>query len=310
MRGKIAVPTCFSHAGTNPEPLEVVVQKPAPASAVTFRRFVAEDAAAAHQLSLSVRWPHRLQDWKFIQGLGAGFVAEDASGLIGTAMCWSHGADHASLGMVIVSGERQGQGIGRKLMDMVLGEIGERAVLLHATPAGLPLYENMGFVRTGEVHQHQGTVFESRLIALQPGERIRPVGARDLSRLADLGTRATGMPRRTVLTALQDVAEGVVIDRYDEIIGFAMLRRFGHGYAIGPVVAPDIERAKALISHWAGSYAGSFMRIDVTGKSGLSAWLNELGLVQIDTVVSMVRGEAPLEDKNIHQFAVTSQALG
>jgi len=201
-----------------------------------------------------VRWPHRLDDWRFMLRLGAGFVAEDGDGIVGTAMCWSHGTEFASLGMVIVDAGRQGQGIGRKLMSMVMNELGNRNVLLHATEAGKPLYEKMGFRQTGEIHQHQGTVFKSPLMPLQPGERIRPLGSRDGARLAALGARAAGMPRNTVLAAMQDVAETVVIDRYDEVIGCAMLRRFGHGYAIGPVIAPDIDRAKALISHWTGTY--------------------------------------------------------
>lgn len=281
------------------------------ATATRYRRITADDAEAAHRLSLSVRWPHRQQDWEFILRLGAGFVAEDESGaVIGTAMCWSHGAEYGSLGMVIVDGAHQGKGIGRKLMQMVLTELGERNVLLHATAAGKPLYETLGFKACGEIHQHQGTVFKPPLMPLQPGERIRPLGARDGTRLAALCARAAGMPRATVLAALQDVAEAVVIDRYDDIIGCAMLRRFGHGYAIGPVIAPDIDRAKALISHWTGTYGGAFLRIDVTGWSGLGPWLNELGLVQVDSVVAMARGEAPVGDPSARQFAIISQALG
>jgi len=268
------------------------------------------DVEAAHKLSLSVRWPHRLQDWKFIQRLGAGYVAEDADGIVGTVMCWSHGAEFASVGMVIVAAGWQGKGIGRKLMTMVMAELGKRAVLLNATASGLELYRRLGFAPIGEICQHQGTVFESKLIPLQPGERIRPLGARDGARLAALGARAAGMPRATVLKALLEEAEGVVIDRYDEVIGCAMLRRFGHGYAIGPVIAPDIERAKALVSHWTGTYAGSFVRIDVPAASGLSPWLNELGLVQVDTVVTMVRGEPPLADAGMRLFAIVNQALG
>ncbi len=279
------------------------------ATAVSYRRITDNDAEAAHRLSLSVRWPHRLDDWRFMLRLGAGFVAEDGEGIVGTAMCWSHGTEFASLGMVIVDAARQGQGIGRKLMSMVMHELGNRNVLLHATEAGKPLYEKMGFRQTGEICQHQGTVFKSPLMPLQPGERIRPLGSRDGARLAALGARAAGMPRNTVLAAMQDIAETVVIDRYDEIIGCAMLRRFGHGYAIGPVIAPDVDRAKALISHWTGTYSGAFLRIDVTGWSGLSPWLTELGLVQVDSVVAMVRGEAPLADAGVRQFAVISQAL-
>jgi hypothetical protein len=42
---------------------------------------------AAHKLSLSVLWSHRLEDWKFIQELGECIIAECESGIIGTIMC-------------------------------------------------------------------------------------------------------------------------------------------------------------------------------------------------------------------------------
>ncbi|HEY1149963.1 MAG TPA: GNAT family N-acetyltransferase [Pseudoduganella sp.] len=273
------------------------------------------DVPAAHQLSLAVRWPHRLEDWQFVQRLGAGYVAEaegpDGQPVItGTALCWSHGTEFASIGMVIVSPDWQGQGIGKKLMSLALGELGKRTVLLHATEAGKALYESYGFSAFGTVHQHQGTVFKTPLLQLPVGERIRPMGARDAAKIAALAGRAAGMPRATVLSALQNVAEGVVIDRYDEMVGFALLRRFGHGYAIGPVVAPDIERAKALIAHWTGTYGGAFLRIDVNAESGLSPWLTELGLVQVDSVLTMSRGEPPLNDPGMKVYGLISQALG
>lgn len=282
---------------------------------VSYRRMTEADVPAAHQLSLAVRWPHRIEDWQFVQALGAGYVAEIDSPegplMVGTALCWSHGATFASIGMVIVSPDYQGQGIGKKLMSLVLGELGgQRTVLLHATEAGKGLYESYGFEAFGAVHQHQGTVFRTPLIQLPVGERIRPLGSRDAAKIAALGARAAGMPRATVLAALQDVAEGVVIDRYDEVIGFALLRRFGHGYGIGPVVAPDIERAKALIAHWTGTYGGAFLRIDVNENSGLSPWLTELGLVQVDSVLTMARGEPPLCDPGMKLFGLISQALG
>lgn len=277
---------------------------------VAYRRMNEQDLEGAHRLSQSLRWPHRLQDWQMNHRLGMGYVAEAADAVVGTIMCWSHGTEFASIGMVIVSPEWQGQGIGRKLMTMAMAELGERNVILSATAAGKPLYQGLGFNSIGAISQHQGSVFQSKLIALSPGERIRPLGARDGARLAALCARAAGMPRATVLATLMEVAECVVIDRYDEMIGCAMLRRFGLGYAIGPVIAPDIERAKALISHWTGTYAGAFVRIDVPAASGLGPWLDGLGLLQVDTVTTMLRGEAPLTDSSMRQFAIINQALG
>lgn len=280
-------------------------------NAIQYRRMTADDLPAAHKLSLSVLWPHRLEDWKFIHELGEGIVAEDESGIIGTMMCWVHGPDFASLGMMIIAPAYQRTGVGRELASRVLKQVGDRTLLLHATAGGVKFCESFGFEQTGWVHQHQGSVFRTPFVPLGAGERIRPISPRDEPALADMSRRAVGMPRATVLKHLMDVANIVAIDRYGELVGFAALRKFGHGYVIGPVVAPDVERAKALIAHWAGTHAGSFVRLDVPGSSGLSPWLTEMGLVQAEaTVHTMARGEPPRPDPSVTRFALLSQSIG
>ena len=279
--------------------------------AVHYRRMTADDVPAAYRLSLSVLWPHQFDDWKFIQELGEGIVAENEAGVIGTVMCWLHGGDYASLGMLLVAPGQRRKGIARALVSRMLKETGDRTVLLHATAGGVPLLEDAGFVQTGWVHQHQGTVFRAPLVPLGAGERIRPINARDEPALADLSRRAYGMPRSTVLKQLMKVAQFVAIDRYGELIGFAALRKFGHGYVIGPVIAPDAERARALIAHWAGTRAGAFVRVDVPGSSGLSPWLTGIGLVQVEqTVHVMARGVPPGTAPAVTRFALLSQSLG
>ncbi len=278
---------------------------------IRYRGMTAADIPAAHKLSIAVLWPHRLQDWKFVHELGTGIVAEDDTGVVGTAMCFAYGSDYASLGMIIVAPERQGLGIGRELASRMLKEVGNRTVLLHLTLEGVRMCEGLGFTQTGTVHQHQGTVYRAPVVALGAEERIRPVGSRDDAALAELASRASGIPRRTVIKHLLSVAKCVAIDRYGELIGFAALRKFGLGYVIGPVVAPDIDRAKALIAHWAGTHAGSFVRVDVPGKYDLSPWLTEMGMMQVDkTVPTMVRGEVPQPDPAMTQYAILSHSLG
>jgi GNAT superfamily N-acetyltransferase len=280
-------------------------------SAVQYRRMTVDDLPAAHRLSLSVLWPHRLEDWKFVHALGEGFVAEDPSGVIGTVMYWLHGQQYASAGMMIVDPVHRNKGIGHELVARILRETGDRTVLVHATLGGMKFCESFGFVRTGWVHQHQGSVFRAPFVPLGEGERIRPISSRDEPALAELSRRAVGMPRATVLKHLMEVADIVAIDRYGELTGYAALRKFGHGYVIGPVVAPDVERAKALIAHWAGSRAGSFVRVDVPDTSGLSPWLTDMGMVQVEaTVPVMVRGDLPRPDPAMTRYALLSQSLG
>jgi hypothetical protein len=125
-----------------------------------------------------------------------------------------------------------------------------------------------------------------------------------------LDAAAAGMPRASLIAALLAQAEGVILDRDGEPVGFALFRRFGRGYAIGPVIAPTITGAKALISHWMASNPGMFIRIDVPGDSGLSEWLDDLGLVDVGPVVTMVRGPMPDRAAAPRTWAIVSQALG
>ena len=275
----------------------------------TYRPMNENDLPAAHALSQAVRWPHRLEDWQFVQRLGTGFVAEEDGALIGTGLCWKQGGQHGSLGMIIVSQEHQGKGIGRKLMNLVLEELGERCVLLNATAAGQPLYESLGFEVTGALYQHQGTLAALAPIPLVRGETIRPAEPGDLAQMIALANRASGMARGEVLKQLVAVAEGAVLERDGEVAGFSIMRSFGRGHVIGPLVAPDGERAKALIAYWAGAYAGAFVRMDVTGASGLGVWLAQAGLAQVDTAVIMARNGAPAQDQAVQQFAIVNQAL-
>ncbi|WP_321783940.1 GNAT family N-acetyltransferase [Paraburkholderia sp. J94] len=283
-----------------------------------YRRFSADDIDAAHGLSVAVRWPHRPEDWRFAYEAGTGFVAVDNDVVIGTALCWKFGADRATLGMVIVSPDQQGRGIGRKLMELVLEELGERVTFLHATPAGQPLYEKLGFAACGGLTQHQGTVEQAPAVVLPQGETLRAVTPADLPTLVDLASRGCGLDRSATLPALLAVAQGgVVLERDGAITGFALARRFGRGYAIGPVVAAPSDndvRAKALVSHWLTQHVGGFVRIDVPAGAGIESWLPTVGLVPVDSVVKMVRNASAAQhsgepDAAWRAYGIINQAM-
>ncbi|SKD02293.1 GNAT family N-acetyltransferase [Paraburkholderia hospita] len=299
---------------STPEPLSAL-SKLSTLSTATFRPFTPDDIAAAHALSLEVKWPHRADDWRLVADAGGGFVALSGDRIVGTALCWKYGENGASLGMVIVSPDQQGRGIGRELMERLLDMLGGRTTVLHATPAGQPLYEKLGFRAIGTINQHQATDFRVPQIVLKPGEQLRPLQAADTPRLIDLATRASGLDRSALLPALLDVARGVALERDGEMLGFALLRPFGRGHAIGPVVVENsadesTRRAQVLIAQCLAANAGAFTRIDTAGDSGLTPWLEELGLKCVDTVIKMSRNGTPSSDPSVEQFAIVNQALG
>ena len=283
---------------------------PTAADGVVLRPLLATDLEAAHALSLRVHWPHRLADWQLSFQFGSGLAAERDGELVGTALSWRWGAGHATIGLVIVDPRCQGRRIGYRLMEALLADLPGRSVLLHATTDGRGLYERLGFVRTGEVRQHQGTALPAPLVALEAGWRLRPSSQNDTAALATLDAQARGMPRTALITALQSNVDTVVLDHDGQARGFAMLRRFGRGLSLGPVVAPDADGAKALIAHLVGLNAGKFVRIDVDFDSGLTEWLETLGLLRVDAPTVMVRGAVPASVDGVKGFALVNQALG
>jgi predicted N-acetyltransferase YhbS len=267
------------------------------------------DLPEAQALSLAVAWPHRLEDWAFALSLGEGIAFEMGGRLVGTAMTWPLGEAWGALGMVIVAPELQGRGFGRQLMEAAVAQLGARGIQLHATPAGEPLYRSFGFAPSATIRQHQGAAFSLGFVPPRAGERLRPAGRADLPVLERLDAAATGMARGRAIATLLEEAEAIVLDRDGVASGFAMLRRFGRGQVIGPVVAPDQDAARLLVAHWLGQRQGEFLRIDVTEDSELSPWLEAAGLPEVDTVTRMVRG-APPAPAAVRAFGLVSQALG
>jgi len=277
---------------------------------VRLRPFCTSDLEAAQALSAEQRWPHRLEDWRFALAYGTGIVAECEGRIVGTALRWLWGTDRATLGLVIVSPALQGHGIGRRLMTALLQDTGRRNILLHATAEGRALYERLGFRSVGEIRQHQGIAAKARRQALAEGERLRQPDRHDHDLLAALDVKATGLPRASVVRRLLDDEQVVVFDRNGHAVGFSVLRRFGRGHAIGPVVAPDMASARALISHWCDLYAGTFLRIDVDAESGLPEWLESLGLQRAGRVTAMVLGKLPPRGPACGGWALITQAMG
>jgi hypothetical protein len=187
--------------------------------------------------------------------------------------------------------------------------------VLHATPAGQPLYEKLGFKPIGLLHQHQGSDFRVPQVAPLPGERLRPLEAGDMPRLIELASRASGLDRSTLLPALVEAGQGVALTRGETVIGFALLRPYGRGHAIGPVVAAaddglHTQRAQWLVADRLAANTGAFTRLDTPDEQGLGPWLESIGLPRVDTVVKMARNGAPARDPDFHQYGIVSQALG
>ena len=268
----------------------------------------ADHLPQALELSRALEWPYRLEDWDFAFGLGRGLAVEIDGRLAGTALWWPYGDRHASAGMIIVSGEYQRMGIGRALMDALLADAAGRTIILNSTDEGLDLYKRLGFVAHGHVNQHQAIL--ARSPDVEGADGIRGLLPADRSAIYDLDHASSGMDRRALIDALFAIGEFKVIDRGCGISGYGCVRTWGRGLVIGPIVAEDIADARALIAACAAVHVGQFVRIDVPESTGLSPWLESIGLPRVGQVVAMALGPLPARGADARLFALSNQSLG
>ncbi|MDH2327231.1 GNAT family N-acetyltransferase [Cereibacter sp. SYSU M97828] len=252
--------------------------------------FGSQHLPGALRLSQQAGWPHRAEDWALTLSVSGGVVALDGEAVVGTALCSRFG-DVATLSMIIVDASMRGRGLGRELMAAVMDLAGAREMRLVATTDGLPLYEKLGFVACGTIAQHQGIA-----LAATP-ERAVADGAPDPT----LDLAASGMDRADLLARMG--GEGLRTTG-----GFAVLRDFGRGRLVGPIVATDDAAARALLAEASRRCAGGFLRVDLA--RGLSDFAASLGLAHVGGGIAMVHRARPGVPSDFKTYALVSQALG
>jgi GNAT superfamily N-acetyltransferase len=261
----------------------------------------------ALNLSQEMGWPYRQEDWEFAAMVGNGLVLERAGQVIGTAMSWNYGPAYASAGMIIVTGSAKGGGNGSRLFDGLLEAAHGRNVVLNSTDEGLALYKRRGFTAWGTVLQHQGPL----TVAVTQGacNDVRQATVFDLAAIQAFDERAMGMPRSSMVAALANAGKVVVIERAGRVAGYAIARKFGRGYVVGPCAAESVEDARLLILAQLSRLHDQFVRIDVYAEDGLGDWLESLGLERAGSATAMVKGQRPVSDGPAHMYALANQSF-
>ncbi|ACI57671.1 GCN5-related N-acetyltransferase (plasmid) [Rhizobium leguminosarum bv. trifolii WSM2304] len=274
-------------------------------SQIDFAAFGSEHLGAALKLSRQAGWPHRPEDWEMAHALSEGVVAIEGDRVVGTVLVTPYRQDCATINMVIVDEAMRGRGLGRKLMQAAIELAGDRPLRLVATADGLPLYEKLGFRQTGRILQHQGIAAECAAPTATSA-----AATTDFSAITELDRQAFGADRADLIAYLAKVGELAVLRRNGRVTGFAVLRSFGRGEVIGPVIAGNVEDAKALVTHFIARRPGVFLRVDTTAAAGLSGWLAEQGFAHVGGGIAMMKPSIPAADSVATIFALANQALG
>lgn len=272
----------------------------------------AQSRALLHELTVSVLWPHREGDLDLLIRLGRGYVALDDIGRpLGSAMQFPMGADFAMLGMMVTPPRLQALGAGRALLGRVLQDCAGRDLRLNATRAGHRLYKSVGFVDVGTVWQHQGGVGAVPQVDPVSGVDLAVLTPSDSAAIAAMDARAFGARRAEVLEALAGVSTGLIATRAGQPCGFALMRRFGKGHVIGPLVADGEALAVLIAATLIRQSQGSFVRLDTpcTGPK-LRAFLSAAGMVEVDTVTEMRLGVQRRATGGLVTYGLAAHSLG
>lgn len=265
-----------------------------------------------HELTVSVFWPHRESDLEFLIAQGQGYFAVDEIGrAVGSAMRFPMGDDFATLGMMVTPPRLQAQGGGRWLLNRIMRDCDGRDLRLNATRSGYRLYLSAGFVHVTTVYQHQGIVRAVPPLDRLPGVELTPVTADDGPAIAQMDAEAFGADRGALLNALMGVSTGLIATRNGRPCGFALLRRFGKGYLIGPLVADSEEMAMQVAAPLIARTQGHFLRLDTPCQGqALTGFVSAAGMVQFDTVTEMRVGPHRRASEGMVTYGLAAHSLG
>lgn len=259
---------------------------------IVIRPLTRPDSPAALALSTAVGWNQTQADWQRMMALHPEGVlgAWRGNHLLGTATLVSYVGEVAWLGMVIVSPDERGQGIGSLLVDAALNsaELPANAVIgLDATEFGAPLYERKGFETVAQIDRWAGI--------LQPVEaesmRVSRALPTDLEQIASLDRFACGVDRSRLLEAFLSETDTVVMAVQDDgvVHAYGVLRAGLTRSHVGPLVAPDSATLGAVISGLAGHAGNEPVYLDAVRLPGRTALLESFGLSVSRTLLRMAR---------------------
>jgi GNAT superfamily N-acetyltransferase len=219
---------------------------------------------------------------------------------------------YAYVGLMAVRPECQRRGIGIALMEYLLTWLDRQQVplvLLDASPAGQPLYEQLGFVAYDAVVIFQRDETLSSPFTYPP--RVSPLTLPSLDRIAVSDAKAFGTDRSRVLHFLLEAYPGRAFQSLDgngqDINGYL----FAQQNRIGPWVMQDGDAAEGLLQAALSLPFSGPISVAVPGENTPAvALLQHYGFKPGRVNRHMGKGPGMLPGQREQVFAQTSLSLG
>ncbi|MET7291777.1 GNAT family N-acetyltransferase [Streptomyces griseoloalbus] len=280
--------------------------------ALPIRRLTLRDLTACADLSEDRKWPREEHKWGLLLAAGRGYGIDDPDcGLVAACVVTEYGPREqpalAAIGMVLVAERHARRGVGRRLMRHVVSAMGTTPLTLHATPFGLPLYEELGFKVIGRAEMLRGHFVPTGAQQVA----TRAATAEDLPALLRLDEEVFGADRTHIVTRLPAFADLLRVAEEDgRIIGYAAAWPNMDTHVVGPLIARDTATAKALLASLA-AHTDRPLRTDIDVRhEELLRWAKEHGLASVAYNAVMTYGITELPGDWSRRFAPVTVAAG
>jgi len=273
------------------------------------------DVAGGLLLSTGAGWNQTADDWAFFIGQGQAIGFRSASGvLVATAAALVYGGGFGWVSMVLVAPDWRHRGLASRLVDACVQRLRAFGVtpVLDATPAGQPVYRQLGFQPGFEFERWEGAVAAIIDASHPPTDAtslpLRSAGPADLNAIVSLDRTAGGAGRRAVLEDFLGRA-GTSAWMTQDASGFAIVRDGQRAAQFGPLVAADPAGALALLGAALRSRAGALFLDVPTRWRELATTLEARGFVRQRPFARMALGgkEFACGDR---QFALAGPEFG
>lgn len=221
----------------------------------------------------------------------------------------AYGEAYGFIGLYICRPDLRGHAIGARLVRTALDRLSDRPVGIDGVMARVANYERLGFTLAHRNFRYEGSIDQA--MPLDP--RIRNIDAKLASQVSALDTRMFGCPRSGFIDAWLTPVQsrsGVALVSNGEVTGYGVVRDCVIGHKIGPLFAPTVDDADAILRSLSALRPGGTFFLDVPEPNGDGLKLAQRhGMSVVFETARMYRGgewTPPLSQT----FGVTSFELG
>lgn len=262
------------------------------------------DIPAAMTLVEAASWNQTGSDWhRVIDYRPEGcFKALKEDRLVGTVTSTAYGDQLAWIGMMLVDQSMRRQGIGLALMEKVVKSLQDdsvQTIKLDATPAGRPLYEQLGFVAQFDFHRWRRN--ETSMASAQ----WKAGSLEALHQHRHLDLHAFGVDRWLWLKRLMPDCHCVVTEH-----GYGMLKRGRIADYLGPVVAASSSAAAHIVAELVGVTSSTLFWDIPQQNEFVQSLAHQLGFEPVRTLTRMALGCDSTNPERQLQWAICDPATG